>query len=304
MRRTYLIGDIHGCHKELLELEAVAREHARGAFVPSGEVRFVSVGDLVDRGPDSAAVVEHYLRGLKAKTHRAVYGNHEAMMINVFWDQRPDLMHAAGLGSAKSGSALAWNVKEEFGARREQLSAAGIHTEADFIEHETFNWIIQGGRETLQSMGCVANRPESWSPALPLLKYVAKLPLYWRNGKVVVTHALMTRAELALVARGASIKKKNKTRRLKAPVAKPKWTPAVIKAARSAMWSRAIPPARPDPQRIHVSGHTPMKEVGQPMDGIVRIDTGCVYGERLTAYCVETGEILSVASQTKWKQQS
>ncbi|MEK7689468.1 MAG: metallophosphoesterase, partial [Bdellovibrionota bacterium] len=201
MRRTYLIGDIHGCLKELLTLESVAFDHARTAFVPRTEVRFVSVGDLIDRGPDSAAVVEHYLRGAKSKTHRAVYGNHEAMMIAVFWDQRPDLMREAGLGTQKSGSALAWDLKEEFLRKRDQLQEAGIHSAADFIEHETFNWIIQGGRETLQSMGCVPHRPESWRPALPILKYLAKLPLYWRNARAVVTHALLPRAELGQLTR-------------------------------------------------------------------------------------------------------
>ena len=84
----------------------------------------------------------------------------------------------------------------------------------------------------------------------------------------------------------------------------PSWTPAVIKAARSAMWSRVIPPLRPDARRIHVSGHTPMTEVGRPLDGIIRIDTGCVYGKRLTAYCLEADELLSVPSETKWKQQA
>src|SRR4051794_14053788 len=52
MSRHIIIGDIHGCYKELLELLA----HV-GA---TDEDILVSVGDLVDRGPDSPAVLNFF----------------------------------------------------------------------------------------------------------------------------------------------------------------------------------------------------------------------------------------------------
>lgn len=64
--RTLIVGDIHGCYRELLELFDNA---ALGA-----DDIVVSVGDLVDRGPDPAAVV----RWFRAREHAVVLmGNHE-----------------------------------------------------------------------------------------------------------------------------------------------------------------------------------------------------------------------------------
>ncbi|HEY4180932.1 MAG TPA: metallophosphoesterase [Kofleriaceae bacterium] len=64
--RTLIIGDIHGCYSELLELFDAA---ALGA-----DDVVVSVGDLVDRGPDPAGVV----RWFRARKNAVVLmGNHE-----------------------------------------------------------------------------------------------------------------------------------------------------------------------------------------------------------------------------------
>jgi Calcineurin-like phosphoesterase len=66
MTRTLIIGDIHGCYRELLEL-------LDAAALTSTDV-VVSVGDLVDRGPDPAAVV----RWFRARPGAVVLmGNHE-----------------------------------------------------------------------------------------------------------------------------------------------------------------------------------------------------------------------------------
>lgn len=64
--RRLIIGDIHGCREELLELLDRAG--------PSGDDEIISIGDLVDRGPDSPGVVE-FVR--TAPRVRAVMGNHE-----------------------------------------------------------------------------------------------------------------------------------------------------------------------------------------------------------------------------------
>ncbi len=48
--RTRVIGDIHGCHRSLVALEAAAR------ITPADLV--ITPADHVDRGPDSWDVVE------------------------------------------------------------------------------------------------------------------------------------------------------------------------------------------------------------------------------------------------------
>ncbi|MEJ6570085.1 MAG: metallophosphoesterase family protein, partial [Akkermansiaceae bacterium] len=67
------IGDIHGC---LTSLETMF-----DLVQPSEEDLVVTLGDYVDRGPDSKGVIDRLLE-LK-KTHRFIHlmGNHEIQMI-------------------------------------------------------------------------------------------------------------------------------------------------------------------------------------------------------------------------------
>lgn len=66
MRNTLIIGDIHGCHAELLDL--------LDAAAIGDDDLVVSVGDLVDRGPEPGAVVD-FFRGRAGSV--VVCGNHE-----------------------------------------------------------------------------------------------------------------------------------------------------------------------------------------------------------------------------------
>lgn len=80
--RAYVIGDVHGC-LDLLEplLAAIETEIARQ---PQAKVSLIFLGDVVDRGPASAQVIER-LRTLKmpgASVH-FVMGNHEEVMLRV-----------------------------------------------------------------------------------------------------------------------------------------------------------------------------------------------------------------------------
>ena len=71
MRRTLLVGDVHGCNDELGDLLKAA------AWMPQDCL--VLVGDLVAKGPDSAGVVQR-ARELGAL---AVLGNHDAHLLDV-----------------------------------------------------------------------------------------------------------------------------------------------------------------------------------------------------------------------------
>ena len=90
MRRTLLIGDVHGCNDELGELLKKA------GF--SSEDRLVLVGDLVAKGPDSEGVVKR-ARELGAL---AVLGNHDAHLLDV----------RAGLSKKAHHSKLAASMSE------------------------------------------------------------------------------------------------------------------------------------------------------------------------------------------------
>lgn len=71
--RDFVVGDLHGCF-DLLDrlLEAVR-------FDPTCD-RLLSVGDLVDRGPDSLRCLSF----LEAPWFHAVKGNHESMLLEYF----------------------------------------------------------------------------------------------------------------------------------------------------------------------------------------------------------------------------
>jgi serine/threonine protein phosphatase 1 len=95
--RSYAIGDVHG-HLDLLlrqhELVAADRAATGDSLAP-----VVHLGDLVDRGPDSAGVVAHVLEGIAAGAPWAVIkGNHDRMFTRFLADPqepepglRPDL---------------------------------------------------------------------------------------------------------------------------------------------------------------------------------------------------------------------
>jgi len=70
--RTLAIGDIHGCITALRALEAAV------GFTP--EDRLITIGDYVDRGPESGAVMDWLIARKSGGRLIALRGNHEVMM--------------------------------------------------------------------------------------------------------------------------------------------------------------------------------------------------------------------------------
>jgi serine/threonine protein phosphatase 1 len=79
-KRIYAIGDIHG-RADLLE-DLLRRIDADDAGRGPSETTLIFLGDLIDRGPDSARVVER-LMALKAERPRIriLLGNHEEVFL-------------------------------------------------------------------------------------------------------------------------------------------------------------------------------------------------------------------------------
>lgn len=75
---VYAIGDPHGCLDLLRKIEAVIAEDA-AAF--SGRPRVVILGDVIDRGPESSALLDYLLRPLPWGERLVLRGNHEEMML-------------------------------------------------------------------------------------------------------------------------------------------------------------------------------------------------------------------------------
>jgi serine/threonine protein phosphatase 1 len=75
---TYAVGDIHGCHDLLIGMLGSIEDHAAGR-----EHVVVFLGDYIDRGPDSAAVV-NTVRAFQRRAPEHVIclkGNHEDMLL-------------------------------------------------------------------------------------------------------------------------------------------------------------------------------------------------------------------------------
>ena len=116
-----VIGDVHG-RMDLLEqmLNRIASQPG------ADRARVILVGDLIDRGPDSAAVVARVMAGTEAAPDRmfCLMGNHERMMLDFLADPvtgRRWLNHGAEATLRSYGVTMPINrpqaVAREFRAR-------------------------------------------------------------------------------------------------------------------------------------------------------------------------------------------
>lgn len=146
----YAIGDVHGHLQLLRAIEALIVEDAKSV---SGEKWIVMLGDYIDRGPDSARVIDHLLSPPPSGfTRLCIAGNHEAEMVNFMRSPRP--------GSA-------WL---EFGGR-ETLRSYGIGDER-----------LEGNRRMLQQV-VASHVPDEH------LEFIASLPVMIETPDFVFVHA-------------------------------------------------------------------------------------------------------------------
>ncbi|MFS0738527.1 metallophosphoesterase [Sphingomonas sp. 1P06PA] len=79
--RVYAIGDIHG-RLDLMD-QLISTMHADNEGRPAARVHLIFLGDLIDRGPDSAAVVERLATDPPAfGTCHLISGNHEEALLD------------------------------------------------------------------------------------------------------------------------------------------------------------------------------------------------------------------------------
>lgn len=79
MTRRIFIGDIHGHYNALMQL--------LDAIAPDLEDSVYFVGDLIDRGPQSAQVVDFVMEN----NYPCILGNHEQMLLDIL--ETPDIPH-------------------------------------------------------------------------------------------------------------------------------------------------------------------------------------------------------------------
>ncbi|MEL6530091.1 MAG: metallophosphoesterase family protein [Pseudomonadota bacterium] len=86
--RYYVIGDIHG-RLDLFNalIDAIEDDDSQR---PGAKTEIILLGDLVDRGPDSAGVIARTREWQKQRTVRVLAGNHEEMFLEAF--EKPDVL--------------------------------------------------------------------------------------------------------------------------------------------------------------------------------------------------------------------
>ncbi len=210
--RLYAIGDVHGCADHLARLLQLIAEDA--ATAPQSARHLIFLGDYVDRGPDSRAVVEQVRAPLSfAAETVALMGNHEAMML----------------------------------AALDRLDG----------EESVSLWIANGALATLASYGADPNLP----------------PALWRE-RVGEAHCGFLRRLAKCHAAGGYLFVHAGIR---------PGVPVAAQDEEDLLWIREPFLSSPDDHgAVVVHGHTPTREpVVRP--NRIGIDTGAVYGGRLTA---------------------
>jgi serine/threonine protein phosphatase 1 len=132
-RRIYAIGDIHG-RLDLLERALAA---IRGDVDARGPAALtVTVGDYVDRGPDSRGVLDRLVADPFPTPYVALKGNHEDMLEAFLADAAagPQWLDNGGLQTLRSyGVALDGFGHAEFAQAREALRAALPAAHLEFL---------------------------------------------------------------------------------------------------------------------------------------------------------------------------
>jgi serine/threonine protein phosphatase 1 len=212
--RIYAIGDVHGCvAAHAAVLEQIAEDHEAR---PVAEAVVIHLGDLIDRGPDSAAVLARVAQGSPIAGELInLRGNHEELCLDAL---------------AKGGE-------------------------------PSRLWRRNGGETCLADWSVPKKAPASeWARFVPpeQMAVMAEERLSYRRGTYFFAHAGIRPG-----------------------------VPLADQDGHDLVWIRQPFLSWPDPlEAVVVHGHTPKDETTVRVNRI-GIDTGAVYGGRLTAVVLE-----------------
>jgi len=268
---TYAIGDIQGCYKELVNLlDAVS-------FDP-GKDRLWRLGDLINRGPDSLKVMELVI-ALDSRTV-TVLGNHDLHFLAIHYGGHSpvatDTFHDL-LGAPNVGAVAEWFRRQRFfhanGALGYAMAHAGVPPgwslqQAKARSRELMA-VLQGDEYVSFFRGMYGNFPDRLSTGLAGMDR-------WR----ILTNCF---TRMRLIDREGRLNFSHKGAPADAP---PGWRP----------WYESMTHVAGNLRLLF--GHWAALENGTGREDIIALDTGCVWGRKLTAFCLETGEQTSVPAMS------
>lgn len=232
-----IIGDIHGCYDELVELlkllgygVASAAENVTSMTVqpPAGR-KVIFVGDLVDRGPKIPQVLKLVMGMVNAGTALCVPGNHDIKLMRKLKGKDVQITH----GLAESLSQLE-HEPEEF---RQVV--------APFIDDLVSHYVLDDGKLVVAHAGMKESMQGRGSGK------VRDFALYGETTGETDEFGLPVRYNWAAEYRGKA---------------------------------------------MVVYGHTPIPEP-EWLNRTINIDTGCVFGGKLTALRYPERELVSVSAK-------
>lgn len=229
-----IIGDVHGCFDELVELlRQLGHGVDEAAFTvqPASGRKLVFVGDLVDRGPKVPQVLKLVMNAVASGAALCVPGNHDAKLMRKLRGREVQITH----GLAESLAQLA-NEPEDFRKRV-----------AEFIDELVSHYVLDDGKLVVAHAGMKETMQGRGSGA------VREFALFGETTGETDEFGLPVRYNWAAEYRGAA---------------------------------------------TVVYGHTPVPEP-EWLNRTINIDTGCVFGGKLTALRYPEKELVSVpAKQT------
>ena len=234
-----IIGDVHGCYKELAELltkldytvEKVAETPGNLGFevsAPAGR-KAVFVGDLVDRGPDSVGVLKLVMRMVRTGIAYCVPGNHDFKLQKYLVGKKTSLTHGLEITVAQ--------LQGETAQFKRDLS--------DFLYSLVSHYVFDGGNLVVAHAGLTEAMQGRGSGA------VRSFCMYGETTGETDEFGLPVRYNWAKEYRG------------RAKV---------------------------------VFGHTPVPEA-EWLNRTIDIDTGCVFGGKLTALRYPEEQLVSVPAR-------
>ena len=228
-----IIGDVHGCHSELLELlqKLGYQLEPDGIIAPKGRT-LIFLGDLVDRGPKTPEVLALVMQLVAAGTALCVPGNHDIKLMRALNGKNVTISH----GLAESLAQL------------ELCSPEFRSSVAKFIDGLISHYVLDDGKLVVAHAGMKAALQGRGSGV------VREFALYGETTGETDDFGLPVRYNWAAEYRG---------------------------------------------QALVVYGHTPVLEPSF-VNNTVDIDTGCVFGAKLTALRYPEKEFVSVAAQKEY----
>ncbi|MBI3869802.1 MAG: polynucleotide kinase-phosphatase [Verrucomicrobia bacterium] len=229
-----IIGDVHGCFDELVELLrqlGCKVDEAACTVQPAHGRKLVFLGDLVDRGPRIPQVLKLTMNAVASGAALCVPGNHDVKLMRKLRGREVQITH----GLAESLAQLA-NEPEDFHKRV-----------AEFIDDLVSHYVLDDGNLVVAHAGMKESMQGRGSGA------VREFALFGETTGETDEFGLPVRYNWAAEYRGAA---------------------------------------------TVVYGHTPVPEP-EWLNGTINIDTGCVFGGKLTALRYPERELISVpAKQT------